>query len=96
MSRLFARGCSNVCEAVPRSLFRAPKGLNELLEVRFEFPLILINKSTKAFLTDQLWLLLKSWSARGGLEQGFRWCFVDRLNKSLVSSVPQAKNAQLT
>ena len=31
----------NVCEAVPRSLFWAPNGFNELPEVRFEFPFIL-------------------------------------------------------
>ena len=27
-----------VCEAAQRSLFWTPNGLNELLEVRFEFP----------------------------------------------------------
>ena len=42
---------SNVCEAVPRSLFWAPNGLNELPEVSLEFPFILIGKLTIAFLT---------------------------------------------
>ena len=40
---------SNVCKAAPRSLFWASNGLNELLEVGFEFPFILIGKSTIAF-----------------------------------------------
>ena len=40
---------SNVCEAAPKSLFRTP-GLNELPE---EFPFILIDKSTMAFLRGQ-------------------------------------------
>ena len=30
---------SNVCEAAPRSLYLVPNGLNELPEVRFEFPI---------------------------------------------------------
>ena len=84
MLRPFERGCSNVCEAVPGSFFRAPNGLNELLEVRFEFPFILINKSTTAFLTDQPWRVLKPWYTGGGVEQGFRCCFVESLNQSLV------------
>ena len=33
---------SNVCEAAPISLFLAPSGLNELPEVRFVSPFILI------------------------------------------------------
>ena len=40
---------SNVCETFPRSLFWPPDELNELLEVRFKFPFILIGKSTMAF-----------------------------------------------
>ena len=40
---------SNVCEAAPISLFWAANALNELPEVRFEFPFILIGKSTIAF-----------------------------------------------
>ena len=79
----FERGCSNVCEAVPGSLFWAPNGLNELLEVRFEFPFILIKKSTMAFLTDQSWGVLKPWYTGGGVEQGFWCCFVESLNQSL-------------
>ena len=41
---------SNVCEAVPISLFLVTGGLNELLEMFFQFPFILIGKSTMAFL----------------------------------------------
>ena len=33
---------STVCEAAQRSLFWTPNGLNELPEVRFEFPFNLI------------------------------------------------------
>ena len=44
---------SNICEAVPRSLFWAPNRFNELLEVRFKFPFILIGKLIMAFLTGQ-------------------------------------------
>ena len=33
-------------------MFWAPNGLNELSQVRFELPFILIGKSTMAFLTD--------------------------------------------
>ena len=44
---------SDVCEAAPRSLFCVPSGLNELPEVCFEFPFIVIGKWTKTFLTGQ-------------------------------------------
>ena len=48
-------------------LFWAPNGLNELPEMRFEFPLILIGKkSWMAFLAGQLWHVLKCWYAGGG------------------------------
>ena len=47
------------------------------MEVRFEFPFILIGKSTVALLTGQSRRVLKSWFAGGGLEQGFRRCFAD-------------------
>ena len=40
---------SNVCEAALISMFRAPNGLNELPEVRVEFPFILIDQSAMAF-----------------------------------------------
>ena len=35
--------------------------------------------------------LFKSWYIGGGSEQGFRLCFADGLNQSLVSSVAQAR-----
>ena len=41
---------NNVCEAASRSLFWTTYGLNELPEMRFEFPFILIDQSTMAFL----------------------------------------------
>ena len=56
----------------------------------FKFPFNLIGKSTIAFLTGQLWHLLKSWYTGGGLKQGFQCCFTDGLNQSLDSSVTQA------
>ena len=74
----------------PISLFWAPNGLNELPEVRFELPFILIGKSTMALLTGQSWRILKSWYTGGGLKQGFRRCFADGLNQSLVLSAAQA------
>ena len=51
---------SNVCEAAPKSLVWAPNGLNELTELRFEFPFNLIGKSTMAFLIGQSRYVLKS------------------------------------
>ena len=44
-----------------------------------------------SFLTGQSWRLLKSWYAGEDPEQGFRRCFADGLNQSLVSSVAQAE-----
>ena len=52
---------SNVCEAAPISLFWAASRLNELLEMYFQFPFILIGKSTMAFLTGQSCCILKCW-----------------------------------
>ena len=75
---------------MPRSLFSAPNGPNELTEVHLELPFILIGKWTVAFLTGQSWRLLKSWYTVGGPEQGFQRCFAEGLNQSLVLSVVQA------
>lgn len=44
---------SHVCEAAQISLFRAPKGLNKLLERHFEFPFKLIGSLTMAYLEGQ-------------------------------------------
>ena len=50
----------------------APNGLNELPEMRFEFPVILIGKkSWVAFLADQLWHVLKCWYTGGGPKKDF-------------------------
>ena len=87
-----ANSVSNVCEAAPRSLFRAPNGVNELSEGHFEFPFMLIGKTTMAFLAVHSWRVLKSWYTGGDPEQVFRCCFADGLNQSLVSSVAQDKS----
>ena len=52
---------SNLCEAVPRSLFRASNKLNKLLDVGFKIPFNLIGKSTMAVLTGLSLHKLKSW-----------------------------------
>ena len=83
-----------VCEAVPGSLFWAFNGLNQLPKVRFEFLFNLIGKSTVTFLTGQSWRVLKSRYTSGDPEQGFRRCFADELNQSLVSSVAQATTSR--
>ena len=85
---------NNVCETAPISLFWALNGLNELPEVRFEFLLNLIGKSTMALISGQSWRVLKSWYTDGDPEQGFRRCFADGLNQSLVSSMAQAEKRQ--
>ena len=51
---------SKVCEAAPISLFWLPSGLNELPEMRVEFPFNLVGKFTIAFfLTGQSWRVFK-------------------------------------
>ena len=72
---------STVCEAAQRSLFWTPNGLNELPEVRFEFPFNLIGDHDK-----QSWHVLKSGYTAGSPEQGFRCCFADGVNQSLILS----------
>ena len=45
-----------------------------------------------AFLTDQLlWCIFEFRYTAGDPEQGFRHCFADGINQSLVSSVAQAR-----
>ena len=58
--------------------------------MRHEFSFILIGKSTIAFFKGQSWSVFKSWYTGGDPEQGFRCCFTDELNQSLVSSAAQA------
>ena len=62
---------SNVCETAPISLFWAPKGLNELPEVRYEFPFILIGKATMRFLKGQSPCEVKSWYTDGVKNKDF-------------------------
>ena len=83
---------SNVCETFPRSLFWPPDELNELPEVRFEFPFILIGKSTMAFLTGQSWCILKSWYIGGSPDQGLWRCFADGLIQSLLSFLARVRS----
>ena len=52
--------------------------LDELPEMRLEFPFNLIGKLTLAFLAAQSWCLLKSRYTGGGPEQGFRRCFTKK------------------
>ena len=58
--------------------------------MRFEFPFILIDKLTTAFLTGQSWRVLKSWYTDGGQEQGFQRCLAKGFNQTLASFVAQA------
>ena len=67
-----------------------PNRLNELPEVHFEFPFILMGKQTMTFLTGQSWSVAKYWYTGGGPEQGFQCCFADGLNQRVVLSVRQA------
>ena len=62
---------SNLYKAGPISLFLALNAPNELPEVHFKFPFILIGKSIMAFLTRQSLCILKSWYTGGGPEKGF-------------------------
>ena len=74
----------NVYKVVTINSFSAPNRLNKLLEMHFKFPFNLIGKFTLggAFLTEQSWLLLKSWYTIGGPDKGFLHCFADRLNQN--------------
>ena len=62
---------NKVCEAATIPLFWAPKGLNELQKMRFEFPFDLTNKSTMGFLTCQSWRVLKFWYTSGTQNKDF-------------------------
>ena len=81
---------SIVCEALLRSLFCTPKGLNKLPEVRFKFPFMLIGKLTMAFFNRPIMARTEILYTGGDPAQGFWCCFADRLNQCLVSSVVQA------
>ena len=85
---------SNLYKAALISMFWDPNVVNKLLQERFEFPFILKVKSTMAFLTGQSWWVLKYWFTSESLEQGFRRCFADGLNQSLVLSGTQARLEQ--
>ena len=83
---------SNVCEAAPMSLFWA-NGLNELPEMRFEFPFNLIGRLTMALLTGQSWRVLKSWYTWVGAQtKDFGAVLQMDLIRSLLPSVVQASS----
>ena len=48
--------------------------------------LAITTNKTKPFLTGQSWRVLKSGYTAGSPEQGFRRCFADGVNQSLISS----------
>ena len=79
-----------------RSLFLTPNGLNELPEVRFEFPFNLIGDHDKTkqrpFLTGQPWRVLISSYTTGSPEQGFRRSFADGVNQRFISSARRLVN----
>ena len=76
--------------SLSHSVGRVGETLGTGLEVCFEFPFNLIDKSTMAFLTGQSWWVLKSWYTVGVSEQGFWCCFVDVTNQGLITSALQA------
>ena len=64
---------AEVCEVARRSLFWVPNGLNELLEVCFEFRIKLIGQWQNVFfLTGQSWHVLNSCHTARGTELGFQ------------------------
>ena len=90
--------CSNVkfllLQLFPRLKVISPNAMeekkSELLEMYFQFPFILIGKSTMAFLTGQSWRILKSWYTGGG-KGGCRTRILALFCKqSLVSFMSQA------
>ena len=80
------------CKAAARPLLRAPKELDELPEVRFEFSFKLISQLNNDFLTGQSWCMLISWYTDKGPEQGFRRLLAQMdLTRNLVPSMAKAK-----
>ena len=79
-----------------RRLGTRQNGLDELPELRFEFPFIFIDQSTMALLRANHGAYPNpgTQGGGGGAEQGFRRRFADGVNESLVSSVAQASSAK--
>ena len=88
-SRRHLTPVSNVCEVAPISPISAgaPDGLNELPEVRLEFPFNLIGRD---FLRGQSWRVLKSWYKGWAQNKDFGAVSQTDLNRSLFPSVAQA------
>ena len=80
---------SDVCEAAARSLFWAPNRFNELTEVRFNFPSILIAKSTMAFQQANHGACSNPGTQLGSQNMDFGG--VSQTDQRLVSSVAQAE-----
>ena len=83
---------SKVCEAARISLFWLPSGLNELPEMRVEFPFNLVGKFTIAFFKQaNHGAYLNSGTHRWGPRTRSLRCFADGLYQNgLDSSVTQA------
>ena len=81
---------SNVCEAAPISLFWAPTDL-QIAGRAFRISFHPDWQMDHGISTGQSWCVLNSWyTGKSPYYQGFRRCFADRLNQSLVSSAAQA------
>ena len=80
---------SDVCEPAARSLFWAPNRFNELTEVRFNFPSILIAKSTMAFRQANHGACSNPGTHLGSQNMDFGG--VSQTDQRLVSSVAQVK-----
>ena len=65
---------------------RTPRITGRLFRISFT----LMGKSTMEFWTSESWSVLKSQHTGRVPEQGFRRCYEDGLNQSLVSSAAQA------
>ena len=53
-----------------------------------------MTNKTKPFLTGQSWRVPKSGYTAGSPEQGFRRCFADGVNQSLISSARRLANLE--
>ena len=80
---------SDVCEAAARSLLWAPNRFNELTEEGFNFPSILIAKSTMAFQQANHGACSNPGTQLGSQNMDFGG--VSQTDQRLVSSVAQAK-----
>ena len=89
ISRGYTKGVPFLCrkgyQRVMRLDLRAGPSRIKLEHLPGQFQLRLIGNSTKTFLTDKLWRVLKFWYTAKGPEQEFRRWLVDELNQRLVN-----------